>query len=120
MKQAPYLLATSKSRTIVLTAIANVCEFRGWFLYALHVRTNHVHGVVGATVPPSQILQQWKAYASRLLRTTHDEPIDRIFWAHGGSARQISETDLASALEYVLRGQGEPMETYCALGQPRT
>jgi REP element-mobilizing transposase RayT len=114
MKRAPYLLSTPESRSLVLRAIANVCSFREWFLYALHVRTNHVHGVVEANVSSRQILHDWKAYATRLLRSAGEEPA-RILWTHGGSARRIAkDEDLLGAMDYVLRRQGQPMEIYCA------
>ena len=69
MKQPAYLLATPESRRIVLGAIREVCRFRSWSLYALHVRTNHVHGVVRADSSPSLELNGWKAYATRSLHS---------------------------------------------------
>jgi REP element-mobilizing transposase RayT len=115
MKRPPFLLSTPESRSLVLNAITNVCAFREWFLYALHVRTNHVHGIVEANAQPRQILHDWKAYATRLLRTEGEDLAGRILWTHGGSARRITKhEDLTGAVDYVLRRQGEPMEIYCA------
>jgi len=87
----------------------NVCRFRGWFLYALHVRTNHVHGIVDADVAPSRIFNDWKAYATRALNNP-----SRIHWSRGGGTRRIQTPDgLVRAMSYVLNGQGESMQTYC-------
>jgi len=52
MRQPPYLLSTSQSRTLMREAVVSVCQFRAWFLHALHVRTNHVHGIVDADATP--------------------------------------------------------------------
>lgn len=93
---------------MVRDAIVNVCKFRGWFLYALHVRTNHVHGIVGAEVAPSKIFNDWKAYATRALNNPGG-----IHWTRGGSARRIQTPDsLSRAMQYVIQGQGDPMEIY--------
>jgi len=108
MRQAGYLLTACESRALVRDAIVNVCEFRGWVLYALHVRTNHVHGIADAAASPSRILNDWKAYATRSL----GDP-GRIHWTHGGSTRRIlTPTGLTRAMHYVLHGQGEQLQTY--------
>jgi REP element-mobilizing transposase RayT len=114
-RQAPYVLESAQARSVVRSAIVEVCAHRCWFLHALHVRTNHVHGIVDAEVPFSRVFGDWKAYASRALRAAGQSPSDRLFWTHGGSARRIlSPQDLDRALRYVLLGQGRLMETYCA------
>ena len=108
LKQDKYLLASAESRTIVRDSIVNVCKFRGWILYALHVRTNHVHGIVDAEASPSRIFNDWKAYATRALNNP-----DRIHWSHGGNARRIrTRASLSRAMHYVLQGRGDPMEIY--------
>ena len=42
-----------------------VCVRRGWSLLAAHVRSNHVHTVVEAEVPPERVMGDFKTYASR-------------------------------------------------------
>ena len=60
------------------------------------------------------MLGHWKAYATRKLRIPEKRP-DRTYWTHGGSARRILTAErLARAMDYVLRGQGDAMEVYCA------
>ena len=108
MRQAKYLLSSRESRVLVRDAIVNVCEFRGWVLYALHVRTSHVHGIVDAATSPSRILNDWKAYATRSL----GDP-GRNHWTHGGSTRRILTPEgLTRAMHYVLYSQGEQLQTY--------
>ena len=120
MRQAPFLLDSAEARSRVRSAIVEVCQYRLWFLYALHVRTNHVHGIVDAGVSPSLVFSSWKAYASRRLRAAGT--MDRLYWTHGGSSRRIlTARGLTNAMHYVLHGQGEAMETYCAepqIGSP--
>src|SRR4030065_2587823 len=38
----------SERRQIVLESVKQTCTFRGWELYAVHVRSNHWHVVVQA------------------------------------------------------------------------
>ena len=55
MDQAPYQLDQIR-RDAVLEAIRGVCAHRGWSLLAAHVRSNHVHTVVEAEVPPERVI----------------------------------------------------------------
>lgn len=51
----------------LLEAIQEMCAHRGWSLLAAHVRTNRVHTVVEAEVPPTRVMSGFKAYAGRHL-----------------------------------------------------
>jgi hypothetical protein len=74
MDQAPYHLDQIR-RDAVLEAIQEVCEHRGWSLLAAHVRSNHVHTVVEAEVPPERVMTDFKAYGSRRLnQIKRDQP----------------------------------------------
>ena len=116
LRQKPHVLSTPKTRALVREEIVEVCRFRDWQLYALHVRSNHVHGIVEAEAPASRVFGDWKAYATRSLRASGEDSIGRVYWTHGGSARHIrTNDDLTRLIEYVLNGQGAPMETYCKL-----
>lgn len=112
MDQAPYRLDKSR-RAAVLQAIHEVCEHRGWTLWAAHVRTNHVHLVVEADVRPEIAMNTVKSYASRSLnRLQLDQPC-RKRWARHGSTRWLAkDDDVLEAIRYVVWGQGEPMEVY--------
>jgi len=99
-------------------AVVSVCQFRAWFLHALHVRTNHVHGIVEADATPGRVMNDWKAYATRSLRLAGLAGPDDIGWTHGGNARRIGSPDgLRQALRYVLEGQGDPLEVYYTAGR---
>src|SRR5689334_1525085 len=68
MVEGPFEL-DAEGREIVLLAIREHCRFRGWELIAAHVRSNHVHVVVGCEdeVKPERVMNELKAYASRAL-----------------------------------------------------
>jgi len=113
LKHDPYFLSTAQSRATVRDAVISASAFRAWFLYALHVRTTHVHGVVEAECPPSRIFHLWKAYATRSLRSACLAAPDRIMWTHGGNALRLASPEaLQAAIRYVIEEQGEPMELY--------
>ena len=96
MDQAPYHLDQDR-RDAVLEAIQEVCRQRGWSLLAAHVRSNHVHTVVQAEVPPERVMNDFKAYASRRLnRLRADEP-DRKRRARHGSTRFLWKPEHVSA-----------------------
>ena len=95
-------------RQIVEHAIRDVCDYRGFSLKAINVRTNHVHTVVSAMLRPEPILNTFKSYSTRALRqagllSAHVKP-----WArHGSTIYLWKERDVAKAIEYVLLEQGE-------------
>jgi REP element-mobilizing transposase RayT len=64
--EAPYSLGHAQ-RQVVLNTIKEVCAFRTWVLLAAHIRTNHVHLIIHATLSPENIMNTIKAYASRRL-----------------------------------------------------
>ena len=112
MDQPPYLLDEVR-RTTVRNAIVEVCRYRDWTLSALHVRGNHAHAVVAAAVPPEKIMNDFKAYASRALNEAGLDDRQRKRWTRHGSTRYLwYPQHVASAVAYVLKGQGEPMATY--------
>ena len=112
MDQAPYHLDQIR-RDAVLEAIQEVCGRRGWNLLAAHVRSNHVHTVVPAEVPPERVMNDFKAYASRRLnRLRHDEP-DRKRWARHGSTRFLWKPEhVSAAIQYVLEEQGDALSAF--------
>jgi REP element-mobilizing transposase RayT len=112
MSQPPYEM-DSKSRSIVLQTLPEVCSHRGWNLLAAHVRTNHVHVIVEAEVPPEKVMNDFKAYASRALSRLNGNEPGRKRWARHGSTRWLwSDQDVAEAIRYVVEQQGEPMAVF--------
>ena len=109
MRQPPYRL-DANHRQIVLGAIQQVCLHRGWTLLAAHVRTSQVHVVVDADRSPEQVLNAFKAYASRALNQRMLDSAERRRWARHGSTRYLWTTEaIAAAVHYVVCEQGEAM-----------
>jgi REP element-mobilizing transposase RayT len=97
MDQAPYNLDQIR-RDAVLEAIQEVCRQRGWSLLAVHVRSNHVHAVVQAEVPPERVMNDFKAYASRRLNRMRLDQPDRKRWARHGSTRFLWKPEHVSTV----------------------
>jgi REP element-mobilizing transposase RayT len=63
MKQPPVNL-DAKRRSTVDSGIRNICSKRKWSLWALAIRTNHVHAVISASTKPDIMLSPLKASAT--------------------------------------------------------
>jgi REP element-mobilizing transposase RayT len=106
------LLDTAR-RDIVLAAIRELCSHRNWLLLAAHIRSNHAHVVVRASMPAERVLNDIKAYASRHLNQAGLDQPDRIRWTRHGSTRYLWDPRSAeAAVHYVLFQQGEAMSVY--------
>src|SRR5262245_42903381 len=86
LRQEPYFLDEAR-RSVVLRTIREVAAHRGWKLWAVHVRTNHVHIVLTAASKPEKVMADFKAWASRRLREACGESADRDRWTQHGSTR---------------------------------
>jgi REP element-mobilizing transposase RayT len=112
MRQDPYLLDEPR-RAIVLQTIREVAAHRGWKLWAVHVRTNHVHIVLTARDKPEKVMSDFKAWASRRLREVFGESTDRDRWTQHGSTRYLNSAErVAAAIAYVVDEQGEMMACF--------
>jgi REP element-mobilizing transposase RayT len=100
------------AREVVWRAITDHCAHAGWHLIALNVRTNHVHCVLAATDhTPEVIMGQLKAWATRRLREAGLRGEDERVWTREGSTRHLfDEKALASAIAYVVDGQGKDLD----------
>lgn len=107
LKSNPVTL-NAVQRKRVEAAIRGVCDYRQWLLYAVNVRTNHIHVVVSTGgVKPEFALNAFKAYATRLLRKRRLWKESHSPWADRGSKRSLwNERSIAMAIDYVLNGQG--------------
>ena len=56
-------------RQLVEKAIRDVCIHRRYFLQAINVRTNDVHCVVSAACEPEPVMDAFKSYSTRALRS---------------------------------------------------
>jgi REP element-mobilizing transposase RayT len=112
MTQEPYLLDEPR-RTMVRDAIVEACQYRGWQIHALHVRTNHVHLVVTADREPEFVMKTCKSRASRWLNDAGFEHPDRKRWTEHGSTKYKWDAEGVEAVtQYTLYRQGEPMAVY--------
>jgi len=95
---------------MVLESVREVCVVRDWHMVAAHVRSTHVHCVVGYVERPNRVLADFKAYASRALNQTEGYRRRR---AREGSTRRLpTSAAVASAVRYVVDGQGDAMAVY--------
>lgn len=100
-------------RDIIRATITRHCEIRGWTLFALNVRSNHVHLVVAASMTPDEVMSQFKAWCSRKLSDAAGltTPVARHagrrrwFTEHGSTKWINDEAYLERAIHYVLPEQ---------------
>ena len=108
----PYLLGHAQ-RQVVLSTIKEVCIFRAWVLLAAHIRTNHVHLVIHATLSPENIMNTVKAYASRRLNESKLDNDRLKRWTRHGSTRYLWKAeDVEATVQYVVHEQGDPMAVF--------
>jgi REP element-mobilizing transposase RayT len=114
MSQAAYFLDQPR-RDLVLSALIERCSENRWILMAAHVRTNHVHVVIEAERAPERIMNDLKAYASRILNRAALDAPDRKRWARHGSTRWLwDRKNVLAAIAYVADKQGDPMAIFVA------
>jgi len=103
-----------EQRDAVHQQIAETCKFRGWTLYEVNCRSNHLHVVVAAPAPPKVVRSQLKAWCTRKLkRLAQQQGADIVlrenWWAERGSQRFINDgASLEAAIIYVRDGQDSP------------
>jgi REP element-mobilizing transposase RayT len=104
----PATMLNGAQRHCVGEAIDGYCKFKGWHLYALNVRTNHVHVVVGALGDAQRVIGAFKARATRLLREAGLVAASQPVWtSEGGDARKLLDhKSVVNACDYVNNGQG--------------
>ena len=111
--KSPPLLLNAVARKLVESAIRGVCDFRGWSLIAISVRTNHVHVVVSGPAKSSKMLNDFKAYSTRRMREHGKWKFDHSPWVDKGSRRNLwTEAHVGRARNYVLSGQGGPLPEF--------
>jgi REP element-mobilizing transposase RayT len=102
-------------REVVLASIVERYAQREWSLLSAHVRENHVHVVVAGEIAPERVMNDLKAYASRLLNRKGLDTPDRKRWARHGSTRWLrNRGSVTAAIRYVVEKQGEPMAVFVA------
>ncbi len=112
-QKSPTFIFDGRQRPVVETAILEVCKSRTYTLHALNVCTNHVHAVVSADVKPEKIIEAFKSYATRGLRTRDLISIDAKIWSRHGSTRYLwKERAVVAAIDYVLYSQGDDFPNF--------
>ncbi len=101
-------------RSSVETAVRETCGFRKWDIYALNIRTNHVHVVVCIGEKSVELaLNALKANATRQLKQDGLWLLKRSPWADKGSTRYLwNERSVERAVDYVLNGQGDDLPEF--------
>jgi REP element-mobilizing transposase RayT len=108
----PYQLDRPR-RQVARDALCEIARRKGWILHAVHVRSNHVHVVVTATMSPERVMNDLKTAASRRLNKAFPDERERTRWTRHGSTRYLwTEAVVAEKVHYVLNSQGEPMERF--------
>ncbi len=112
LKEDPFALDALR-RPLVLAAIEEACNYRGWQLEVAHVRSKHVHSVVCAEAIPEFVMNAFKAYGSRKLKEAGLDRGRRRRWTRHGSTKYLWTVEsVQAAIEYVLEGQGKLMSVY--------
>ena len=112
LSHKPYLLGAAE-RKVVDEAIREVCTVREYGLFALNVRTNHLHIVTSNSGSPERMMNSFKAYATKALRAAGLIEIDHKVWSRHGSTRYLwSDAHVGAAVEYVVNGQGGELPTF--------
>lgn len=106
MVQPPYVMSAAE-RDIVCRAIVELAKERGWKLWALHVRSNHVHAVVSSERDPGRIMSDMKGRASRELTAAGFDNVNRRRWTRHGSTKHLfHEQEVEAKIRYTLEEQG--------------
>jgi len=115
MGHPAYVLRSAVERDTALQAFVEICDYRGWGLYAAHVRQTHVRAVVDANVTGKRVMGDLKAYASRALNR---DGVTRR-WSRLGSVRELAtRAALERAIHYVACEQGEPLSLFVRADRP--
>jgi REP element-mobilizing transposase RayT len=120
--KTPSVILNELERKVVEATIKEHCRIRSWELHAINVRSNHVHLVVTAAVPPETVMRQLKAWCARRLTESLEKTVEsggageaveqqtkdgrRRWWTEHGSTKWINDEGyLQNAIRYVLEGQ---------------
>jgi REP element-mobilizing transposase RayT len=113
LKSEPVALDAAR-RSSVERAIRETCVHREWILYAVNVRTNHVHTVVSIGDMRSELaLNALKANATRQMRRDGYWNQSHSPWVDKGSRRNLwNQRSIDRAIDYIINGQGEELPDF--------
>ena len=94
-------------RRVAEEAIREICSVRSWSLWAVAVRSDHVHVVVTAPeYAPKLVRDQLKAKATKELRSGFSAWKDRPVWTAKGDIEYLdSESDIEQCVVYGVEAQ---------------
>jgi REP element-mobilizing transposase RayT len=102
----------AEARTVVNTAIVEVCSHRDWDLYDHAVNEEHVHALLHAEEPPEKILVGLKAWATRRLREAGLIPDGARVWSvHGSTEYLWTEASVERVRRYIARQRPDGGQT---------
>ena len=100
-------------RKVVESAIAEVCNVRRYLMFAINVRTEHAHIVVNNCDKPERMMNSFKAYSTRALRSSGLIGPETKVWSRHGSTKYLwTEEHIARAIDYVLNAQGSELPKF--------
>ena len=103
LKHSPVYL-TQEQRECIAQSIAEVCDFRQWKLWAVNVRTNHVHVVLSSEESPKKVLRDLKTRSTMNLKSNGFFAQEKL-WTRGGSGRFLWKEDAVEAACHYVREQ---------------
>ena len=102
----PKVIFDLRQRRAIELGINETCCFRKWSLWAVNVRTNHVHCVLTANCSAKRTMAALKANATHAMREDGCWEEKLSPWSRGGSTRYIwTEEELSNAITYVAEGK---------------
>jgi REP element-mobilizing transposase RayT len=110
MTGEPVLLVLAHAE-VLLGQFHETVGMRGWAIDAVAVLATHVHLVVGlpGDPDPSDVLRDWKSYASRALNRAGAKRNAPRWWADGGSKRKLKGQENRAATIRYVRDQPDPL-----------
>jgi REP element-mobilizing transposase RayT len=106
LRYPPYVLGDA-ARLVVEQAVRDHAAHRRWHIHALNVRTTHFHVVVTASrYTPELVMDQFKGWGTRRLRSNGLLEARRDPWASHGSTEYVWDDEgLWEVINYVLNRQ---------------
>ena len=109
----PAFVLIPEARQVVADAIAEVCKHREYLLHGLNVRSNHAHAVVSDDGPPEKIVEAFKSYSTRALRSNGFADRETKVWARHCSTRYLwKPSSVEAAIHYCLYFQGDEFPSF--------
>jgi REP element-mobilizing transposase RayT len=103
------IFLSPEERKVVAIECRRHCDHRGWHLWEVNARSNHVHVVVTAVGYSGKIVRdQLKANCTRGLRQQSERYCNRAVWTVGGDWESVnSDDDLEAVCLYVREAQDQ-------------